>query len=100
MPVFAQALVEQADLGLIEKFPKLTQTGVQLVDSGIFEERTVGILASAGKTLADSYGDTIDKPHKAVGLGGLLKALGDPDIQRSLGLLLDFAKRFGQKINA
>ena len=58
------------------------------------------ILESAGKSLADSYGDTIANPPKPVGIGGLLRALGDPDIQHSLGLLLDFAKRFGQKINA
>jgi len=50
--------------------------------------------------LADSDGDTLANPPRAVGIGGLLKALGDPDIQRSLGLLLDFARRFGQKINA
>ncbi|MCW1966587.1 MAG: DUF1641 domain-containing protein [Anaerolineae bacterium] len=96
--VLSEALVKLADSGLLEKFPELTRTAAQLVDSGIFNEKTVGVLATAGKTLADSYATASAAPTKQIGMGGLIKALSDPDIQRTLGLLLGFAKNFGQKL--
>lgn len=94
----ARAASSLASSGLLDKLPQITATADTLVNSGIFNPRTVGILADAGKTLADSYEEARQAKPRPVGLTGLLGALRDADIQRSLGLLLDFAKRFGQKL--
>jgi uncharacterized protein YjgD (DUF1641 family) len=98
LPKLSAAAKQASDSGLLDKLPQLAETGAALVDSGIFDKHTVQILAQAGKTLAESYDDAVNQPRKQVGAVGLLRALNDPELQRSLGLFLDFAKRFGQRI--
>jgi uncharacterized protein YjgD (DUF1641 family) len=68
-----------------------------LMGSGIFSPQTVAVVAHAGDALVESYNANQTAP-KQVGLFGLLRALGDPDVQRGLGFLVDFGKRFGQQL--
>jgi uncharacterized protein YjgD (DUF1641 family) len=98
LPKLSTAARQVGESGILDKLPQLTETGATLIESGIFEKQTVSILAEAGKALAESYDHAVHQPRRQVGLVGLLKALNDPDMQRSLGLVIDFAKRFGQRI--
>ncbi len=98
LPKLSAAARQVGESGILDKLPQLTETGSTLIDSGIFDKQTVSILADAGKTLAESYRYAAQQPRRRVGLGGLLKALNDPELQRSLALFIDFAKRFGQRI--
>ncbi len=84
---------------ILDKVPELTRTGVQLVESGIFEERTVDVLAEVGKTLAETYDEARQaRNHKANWIT-LPKALNDPDVQLSLGFVLSLAKQYGQRLS-
>lgn len=69
-----------------------------LMNSGVFAPRTVGIVGQAGDALVDSYEASQVNP-KPLGPIGLFRALSDPDIQRALGFLVDFGKRFGQAMD-
>ncbi|CAG1021953.1 hypothetical protein DOJK_01349 [Patescibacteria group bacterium] len=66
-----------------------------LMNSGILNPKTVRIVAQAGCALADCKED---RPEK-IGIIGLIKALGNGDIQSALGFLMSFGKRFGQLLN-
>lgn len=66
-----------------------------LMNSGILNPKAVRIVAQAGCALADCKED---RPEK-IGIIGLIKALGNGDIQSALGFLMSFGKRFGQLLN-
>ncbi len=70
-----------------------------LMASGILSPQTVSIVGKAGDALTESYQAPTTPPQK-IGIFGLLRLLNDPDVQRSLNLLITFAKNFGRKINA
>lgn len=65
-----------------------------LLESGMIEPDTLEVLGSLGKALRVSRA-TSPKP---VGPLGMFSALRDPDVQKSLGFLLTFAKEFGKHI--
>lgn len=65
-----------------------------LLDAGVFDPEPVSIVSKAGLGLAQ-VGRESPQP---VGLLGLLGALRDPDVQRSLGFAIRFAKRFGEAL--
>ncbi len=73
-----------------------------LMASGILSPETVSIVGKAGTSLTESYkeANATSVSNQKIGIFGLLRMLNDPDIQRSLRLLLTFAKTFGKKINA
>ena len=66
-----------------------------LMSSGVFAPKTVGIVGEAGKALVETYDEQVAKATPA-GRLDLFRALGDPDIQRALGFMIEFAKRFGK----
>ncbi len=94
---------------LIETLPQLIEAGTQLkplldspefealMQSGIFAPKTVKVVGQAGDALVESYDSHRTQP-KSVGLFGLLRTLGDPDIQRALGFATEFGKQFGKNI--
>ncbi len=112
LPQLGQTLPQVAEALplLTERLPQLMNVADQvqtvlasaefnaLMGSGIFSPETVAVVSHAGDALVESYNTNKANPHQ-VGLMGLLRALGDPDVQRGLGFLVDFGKRFGQQIN-
>ncbi len=94
---------------IAERLPQLMEVADQLqslldseevtalMGSGVFSPQTVSVISFAGDALVESYNANREDP-KQVGLVGLLRALGDPDVQRGLGFLVDFGKRFGQQL--
>lgn len=65
-----------------------------VLDSGLLEPRALDSLGRVAQALA-STGQTAPAP---VGAWGALRALGDPDIQRALGLVLAIAKQLGRSL--
>lgn len=63
-----------------------------LMNSGILNPKAVNIVAQAGCALAECKED---RPKK-LGIIGLIKALGNCDLQCALGFLISFSKRFGR----
>ena len=65
-----------------------------LLKSGVLAPGTLRIMGELGRALTE----TAAAPAATSGLLGLLKALGQPDVQRALGFLVTFAERFGRRL--
>jgi hypothetical protein len=77
------------------KARELEALGV-LLRSDVLAPEAVAVVAGAADALVESRGEGQGEEAPRVGLFGLLRALSDPDVQRSLGFLLRFAKNFGR----
>lgn len=99
---------------LVQILPRLTRTLPRLLDvteqlevilnspefgalmgSGVFAPKTVGIVGEAGKAVVEVYDEQMAKATPA-GRMDLFRALGDSDVQRALGFMIEFARRFGK----
>ena len=67
-----------------------------LLKSGVLAPETLRIIGELGRALTE----TAAAPPVSRGVVGLLKALGQPDVQRALGFLVTFAERFGSRLAA
>ena len=65
-----------------------------LLKSGVLDPAALQIIGGLGRALID----TAAARPAPIGIIGLLKALGDPDTQRALGFLMNFAARFGSRL--
>jgi uncharacterized protein YjgD (DUF1641 family) len=65
-----------------------------LLKSGVLEPATLRVVGELGRALTE----TAAAPPATPGVLGLLKALGQPDVQRALGFLVTFAERFGRRL--
>lgn len=66
-----------------------------LLTSGVLDPQTVALVGRLGQALSE----TASEPAAPVGAMGALRALRDPDVQRALGFLVGFAKRFGSALD-
>ena len=67
-----------------------------LIHSGILEPKTLQVLGSAGQALALSQREG----DKRLSRFGLVRAMGDPDVQRAVNFFISFARRFGQSLSS
>ena len=65
-----------------------------LLQSGVFDPSALRVIGE----LARAVSETASAPPTAIGLTGLVKALGNPNVQRALGFLVTFADRFGNRL--
>jgi hypothetical protein len=65
-----------------------------LLKSGVLAPGTLRVIGELGRALTE----TAAAPPAAFGPLGLLKAFGQPDVQRALGFLVTFAERFGRRL--
>jgi uncharacterized protein YjgD (DUF1641 family) len=65
-----------------------------LLKSGVLEPGALQMIGELGRALTE----TAAAPPATTGVVGLLKALGQPDVQRALGFLVTFAERFGRRL--
>ena len=65
-----------------------------LLKSGVLAPGTLRIIGELGRALTE----TAAAAPTTAGVLGLLKALGQPDVQRALGFLVTFAERFGRQL--
>lgn len=102
LPTFTAALPQllhamPALLDLAEQLQPMLQSQefAGLMNSGVLNPQTLTIVGEAGNALVE----TMEASHQPVGLFGLMGALRDPDVQRGLGFLVEFGKRFGRKLS-
>lgn len=62
--------------------------------SGLLDAPSVAVVANAGKAIARAASE----PPTQMGAFALLRALSDPNVQRSLSLAVRFAQRFGAEL--
>jgi uncharacterized protein YjgD (DUF1641 family) len=91
--LYAQAKSQGVDLeSMVRGGLKAAQV---LLESGVFDPQTIQVIGNAGYALVESQKDSA-----RVGLFGLLRSVGDPDVQRTLQFLTTFARHFGKRLNA
>ena len=72
----------------------------ELLDSNILDSHAVEVVDNAAKSLSHARQELCETPvPKRVGMFGLLKALRDPEVQRSLAFAVQFGKCFGRVID-
>ena len=62
------------------------------VASGFDLQETVATLGTLGKAVADAQ----NQPIEPVGAFGMVKAMGDANVQRAMGMLMNIAKELGK----
>lgn len=67
----------------------------RLLDSGALDPQAIEVIAGASRALVATRGSAVDP----VGAFGMLKAMGDPDVQRATGFALAFARQFGRQLD-
>jgi uncharacterized protein YjgD (DUF1641 family) len=67
-----------------------------VLESGILDECAIATVGCAARALADTRAEGIEP----VGMLGALRALSDPGVQRSLGVAVEFGRRFGSAMEA
>lgn len=65
-----------------------------LMDSAILEPSTLRVVSKLGEAMAEAQNS-----ERSVGMFGMLGALGDPDVKRATGFLLDMAKHLGKNLS-
>lgn len=63
-----------------------------LIDSNVLEDAAIAVISNAAQSLEESACTA-----RPTSLFGLIRAMGDPDVQRALGFFLAFAKSFGSR---
>ena len=91
----AKALLES---GLVGQLPQLVKTIDTVQSSGLLRPDLIASLAEGGQLLSASYNEAKKAPVKTIGVFGLLMELKDPDVNRSVTLLLETAKQAGKKL--
>ena len=70
-----------------------------LLDSGVLDPEALQAVGSLGSALVESQKESQRGETPRRGFFGLLGALRDPDVQRAIGFIVSFAKKFGQNLN-
>ncbi len=82
-----------------DKMNKIINAGVGMVDSGMLDKKVVSTLGDLGKKMVDTFEEVrAGNPQPIGGLWGMLKASRDPDVQKSFGFLVAFAKAFARHL--
>lgn len=72
-----------------------SQEFASLMNSSILSPATLNVISKAGTALVECGPEQCEQ----VGIFGLVRGLGDPDRKKAIGFLMNFAKRFGQKLS-
>jgi hypothetical protein len=80
----------------LDRFARFVQSDTfdSLVESGVFDPEAVEVVALAGEAMASER----HEGSEPVGTFGLFGAMRDPDVQRSLGFGIGFARRLGRSL--
>jgi hypothetical protein len=94
----AQGLHAALWLGQRVSETELERLGI-LLRSDVLEPHALAVVGKTGKALAECHETACGRGEpELLGPLGLLKALRDPDVQRSLGFLVNVARRFGKQL--
>jgi hypothetical protein len=86
--------------GALREIPRLTDTLVHFLKSGLLDDRNIAVLTSVGDGLMSSYQRAEASRPAPLGAWGLVQAMRDPDVQRSLGFLIGFAREYGKQLQS
>jgi uncharacterized protein YjgD (DUF1641 family) len=76
---------------------KIIGAGVGMVDAGMLDPQVVGTLGELGKKMVEAFQEVNSRPVPPVGgMWAMFKASRDPDVQKSTGFLIAFAKAFAK----
>jgi hypothetical protein len=92
------AVLDNAPVGrMAEKGASAMQSDAfrHLLDSGLADERGLTLLAATGRAVASVRAETL----QPLGLFGMLKAMGDPQVQKASALGLAVAKHLGAELD-
>lgn len=68
-----------------------------LLDSGVLDPRALGVVGTAGQALVKCQEQCLSRPEPpTTTLFGLLRAVREPEMQRSLAFLANFGRFFGE----
>lgn len=69
-----------------------------LFRSAILDTRSVAVVGQMARAMVEASEEVSRAEPKRVGMVGLLRALGDPDVQPALQFALTFAQRFSRQL--
>ncbi|MEZ5285152.1 MAG: DUF1641 domain-containing protein [Vicinamibacterales bacterium] len=98
-PRVLDALGELTDSRTLDRVPDMVNAVGVLAEAGILDPKVVGVLGEVGHKLASAYQAEAKGPIKPLGAMGLVRALGEPEVQRAMGLLVAVARRFGRELH-
>ena len=89
-------------IGALSRLGELfrTEEFEALLDSGVLDPQALRVVGSLGSALVESQKEASQGQTPQRGFFGLLGALRDPDVQRAIGFVTRFAKKFGQNLRA
>lgn len=68
-----------------------------LFRSAVLDARSVAVVGKAARAMVEASAEVSREPRR-IGLVGLLRALGDADVQPALHFILAFAQRFSREL--
>lgn len=98
-PRIIDALARLTESKALDRVPELVQAVSVLAESGMLDPKLVGLLGQLGQRMGDAYRDASATPAPPLGALGLLRALGEPEVQRTVGLLVAVSRRFGKDLH-
>jgi uncharacterized protein YjgD (DUF1641 family)/post-segregation antitoxin (ccd killing protein) len=91
-----ESVIRKAN-GLLKKMSNVLNDGQidAVLDSGILDPQSISVIAAAGNALVTAK----KAPEKRLGLFGMLRAMRDPEMKRTLGFLSEFGSAFGKNLS-
>jgi hypothetical protein len=97
-PKILEALGRLTESRALDRVPDLVNATLILAEAGMLDPTVVRVLGDVGRRLAGAYEEVGAGPAESVGRMGLLRAMGDPDVQKVLGLLVAVARAYGKNL--
>ena len=87
---FQQAMAVTSKMAQLLSRPETKE----LLESGVFDVSTLKVMSAAANALTEANAE----PPKKVGLFGLMRVMKDSSMQKAMGFLTTFAKKFGSRL--
>lgn len=98
LPQLVDSVGKLTDSGALDHLPALLDSLAGLTRSGMLDGKVVEVLGEVGHHMAGAYRDAAASKPAPIGLGGLLKALGDPEVKRVLGFAVAVARSYSRHL--
>lgn len=98
-PRIVETLGRLTDSQALDRVPEAIGAVAVLADSGMLDPPLVKVLGEVGQRLGAAYTDAVSAPVQPLGAIGLVRALGEPEVQRTMGLLVAVARQFGRRLH-
>lgn len=98
LPALLDTLEQLTESRALELLPAILGPVKGLAESGMLDDQVVRILGDFGRRAATAYNEVQSQPVAPVGAFGLARALSEPEVQRTIGLLIAVARRIGRDL--